>query len=470
MATPAQLAMSSETGAVPPTQMVYSDLLSVSYPSKKTQIEFAPSNGSIYNPAQSNTIEIPLAIGTGSWIDLSNSYLKINVKNNGTGNAIGFKTPHDFIDRLQILGTNSEMIEDIQNYNSLARLLCVHQLGEDGWTYNNNLGEFQPSTLSSAVTLAGTSQANVEAGLSAITGATSEAGQGSHHGQINKSTIANNQSLTVCFPLISGLINCGKYLPLGMLKNRSLTLRIQLASGLKAFASSSATDPALEYSDVSFVADVISMSEVYNEKFRQMMQTVGDISIHYTTYKNYQDSKEAGTNLAINGLIPDSSRSLKSIFTVFNPQTLGQQDDNLRLVNPQLTSYQYTIQSDTYPQKDVINISKTNRNQAFANLHIALGQLGSLHSRCMGTADSFYPSDTKATCNNNSSSFALGVCAETHNKSSNLLESGINLSNSTQPCRIACVVSPQAPVNVLHYTLSDRLIIIDGSGNLRSSG
>ena len=117
-----------------------------------------------------------------------------------------------------------------------------------------------------------------------------------------------------------------------MLKNRSLTLRIQLASGLKAFASSSATDPALEYSAVSFVADVISMSEVYNEKFRQMMQTVGDISIHYTTYKNYQDSKEAGTNLAINGSIPDSSRSLKSIFTVFNPQTLGQQDDNLRLV------------------------------------------------------------------------------------------------------------------------------------------
>ena len=45
MATPAQLAMSSETGAVPPTQMVYSDLLSVSYPSKKTQTEFAPSNG-----------------------------------------------------------------------------------------------------------------------------------------------------------------------------------------------------------------------------------------------------------------------------------------------------------------------------------------------------------------------------------------------------------------------------------------
>ena len=308
------------------------------------------------------------------------------------------------------------MIEDIQNYNSLARLLCIHQLGEDSWTYNNNLGEFQQSTLFSDINIADDTKPNIELGFDALTGNKAEAGFGSHHGQENNSTIDNDTSLTVCFPLISGVFNCGKYLPLGMLKNRSLTIRIQLAAGAKAFVSADNTEPKVQYSDVSLVADVISMSEVYNEKFRQMMRAVGDISIHYTTYKNYQDSKEAGNNLTVNGLIPDSSRSLKSIFTVFNPQTLEKNKDSLRLVNPLLTSYQYTIQSDTYPQKDVINIGKTNRNQAFANLHIALGQLGSLHSRCMGTADSYYPSDTKATCNTDSSSFALGVCAETHNK------------------------------------------------------
>ena len=145
MATPQQLAMASETGQVPPTQMVYSDLLSVSYPAKKTQTAFTASNGDGFDTTGKNTIEIPISIGTGNWIDLSNSYFKITITNT-TANAIGFKTPHDLIDRFQILGTNSEMLEDVQNYNSLARLLCIHQLGEDGWTYNTNLGELaQPA-------------------------------------------------------------------------------------------------------------------------------------------------------------------------------------------------------------------------------------------------------------------------------------------------------------------------------------
>jgi hypothetical protein len=470
MATPQQLAMASETGQVPPTQMVYSDLLSVSYPAKKTQTAFTASNGDSFDTTGKNTIEIPISIGTGNWIDLSNSYFKITITNT-TANAIGFKTPHDLIDRFQILGTNSEMLEDVQNYNSLARLLCIHQLGEDGWTYNTNLGEFQTSSLFSIAGIAaGTiSKATVDAALNSITGAEATEGYGTHHGQLDSGKIAAGASLTICFPLISGIINSGKYLPLGMLKNRSLTFRIQLAAGMKAYASAANTAPTATYNDVSFIADVISMSEVYNNKFMDMMRSVGDISIHYTTYKNYQDSKSA-IGSVYNGLIPDSSRSLKSIFTLFNPQTLANQVDNLRLINPQLTEYQYTIQSETYPQKDVQAMSSKNRNQAFANLHIALGQLGSLHSRCMGTSDSYYPTDVKATCNSQSTTFAIGVCVESHNKSSNLLESGVNLSNSTQPCRVTCKVDAADSLNVLHYTLSDRLLTISESGDLRSSG
>ena len=125
------------------------------------------------------------------------------------------------------------------------------------------------------------------------------------------------------------------------------------------------------------------------------------------------------------------------------------------------------------PQKDVINISKTNRNQVFANLHniIALGQLGSISSRCMGTADAYYSSDDKAICATNSSTFALGVCVESHNKSGNLLESGKNLQNSTQPCRLRATVNNNSKdITVQHYTLSDRLLTITETGDLRSSG
>lgn len=474
MSTQAQLAMMDEQGRVPPIQTVYSDLLGVSYPSKKSQIEMTCSNGDDFDLTSKTTMEIPIAVGTGQWVDLSNSYLKLTISNqtggsNGT-TKIGFKTPHDIIERLQWLGTNSEIIEDVQQYNNLSRLLITHQLGEDGWNYNNALSEFQASTLNTAITTADNVVGNINGALKQITGTDAVIGQGSHHMQTNTNltdlidTATNNGSITVCFPLISGITSTGKYLPLGMLKNRSLTCRIQLARAIKAFTASADVTPVVKISGVSLVCDVITMAETYNNKFMDMMRTVGDISMHYTTYKSYQDTVDSGVS-ALNSLIPDSSRSLKSLFTIFTNQAEANNTDALQLVNPALSSYQYTILSETYPMKDVQSVSAVNRNQAFANLHIALGQLGSITSRCTGNGDAYYNSSTAF-----SSTFAIGVCAESHNKSSNLLESGINLSNSTQPCRLRATVNPAADLNVFNFALSDRLLMIDRDGNLRSSG
>ena len=69
-----------------------------------------------------------------------------------------------------------------------------------------------------------------------------------------------------------------------MLKNRSLSLRITLARAIKAFIVEDDTVANVSYSNVAFVADVITMAETYNEKFQNMLRSIGDISIHYTTY------------------------------------------------------------------------------------------------------------------------------------------------------------------------------------------
>ena len=141
---------------------------------------------------------------------------------------------------------------------------------------------------------------------------------------------------------------------------------------------------------------------------------------------------------------------------------------------PAVQNYQYKILSETYPQKQVSitnTLAATNRNQAFANLHIALGQLGSITSRTTGSADAYVALGSAADTDANSSTFAIGVCCEAHNKSSNLLESGINLQNSSQPIR--CVISSMTSADAktaFSYTLSDRLLEIDRDGNLRSSG
>ena len=256
MSSQQQLAMMDNEGRVPPQQAIYSDLLGVSYPSKKNQIEFTCSNGDSFTSSGKNTMEIPIAVGTGQWVDLSNSYLKFTITSDAATAAdnTGFVSPHDLIDRVQILGTNSEIIEDIQAYNTLARMLYSHQLGDDGLIYNSNLGEsvvpptkrfageavaqrtetiiVNPNSAANAVV-----NANVIAGVAdAATGPfNSMAGAASPNIQFDKAT----DKVSVAFPIISGITSCGKYLPLGALKNRSLTLRITLASGSRAMINQS---------------------------------------------------------------------------------------------------------------------------------------------------------------------------------------------------------------------------------------
>ena len=91
---------------------------------------------------------------------------------------------------------------------------------------------------------------------------------------------------------------------------------------LEPAAGAADDKPGYTIEQVSLGCDVISMSDSYNMKFRSMLEQMGSINIHYTTYKGYQTSiTDAETNGSI--IVPDSSRSLKSIFTIFNTAVLG---------------------------------------------------------------------------------------------------------------------------------------------------
>lgn len=437
MSNPGQLAMSDESGRVPPQQAVFSDLLSLSYPASKRTTEFYPQNGSTFNPDGKNVIEIPIACAPSQWIDLSNSYLRIKINNGNTeaGQALSYLSPHDLISRWQILGTNSELLEDVQSYNRVARMLCAHQMGADGLVYNSHLGRMNPTANWAA---------NSNPAATMIDEATSS---------------------TIAFQPISGVINSGKYLPIGMARNRSLTLRIELDSSTNAFFAEAQAAHVVTLDNIVFVCDVINMSDTFNLRFRDMIDSLGSINIHYTTYKQYQDSIAAGDNGTV--LIPDSSRSLKSVFSIFNDSAInGAHQDCLMLHNPALTQFQYMINSASYPQAPVSSISATSLDQCFATLHTALGQLGSISSRVASNRTSYYAANAA-----HSRTFAIGVCTEAHNRSSNLLESGENLSQSTAPIRLDLKFGANVTnESVYTFTLSDRLLSFDAAGNLSSTG
>ena len=443
MSTMHQINMAvGDGGAVhmPPKEAVYSDLLSLGVSARKSHVEFPSQAGGQYIPSSRNVIEIPISVGDGQWVDFSNHYIKMKIVNTSTAtNGIDAKqsvyyTAHDFIQRLQILGTNSELLEDVTDYNKLCRMLQIHQLDTSDVNTQKNLGGFKtPGTT-----------------------------------PILSPQLVNGQ--TIAFQLVSGVLNAQKYFPLGMARNRSLTIRIEIAPAAIAIATVSndaapaaglATDkPNYTIEQVSLGCDVISMSDSYNMKFRSMLEQMGSINIHYTTYKGYQTSTtDAETAGSI--IVPDSSRSLKSIFTVFNTAGLGVNVDALALKNPALTRFIYNVNSHSYPSANLqINsvAGQLNTAASFALLHTALGGISS--SKII-------------TANYNTFGFAIGVCTESFNRSSNVLESGENLSQSSNPIRLnfsKTTVAGGGSTTAYTFTLSDRLISFDASGSLTSSG
>ena len=435
MSTMHQINMAvGDGGAVhmPPKEAVYSDLLSLGVSARKSHVEFASQAGGDYRPGSRNIIEIPVSVGDGQWVDFSNHYIKMKIINDSKLGAddsaikSSYYTAHDFIQRLQILGTNSELLEDVTDYNKIARLLQLHQLGQDDITTQQQLGGIATP------------------GVAPHT-ANQIGGQ------------------TICFQLISGVLNAQKYFPLGMARNRSLTIRLELAPANIAISTLNAagdgagqtTDkPGYTIQQVSLGCDVISMSDTYNMKFRAMLEQMGSINIHYTTYKGYQNTL-TGTGGTV--IIPDSSRSLKSIFTCFlNVLDSTPHTDSLALIFPTLSNYIYNVNSHSYPSSNV-NVSSTagsvDTSAAFAMLHTALGGISS--SKCL--------LDTYTT-----NAFAIGACTESFNRSSNVLESGENLSQSSNPVRL--ILSTATDCTSFSFTLSDRLISFDASGNLSSSG
>jgi len=442
MSTMHQINMAvGDGGAVhmPPKEAVYSDLLSLGVSARKSHVEFPSQAGGEYKPSSRNVIEIPISVGDGQWVDFSNHYIKMKIANTSTladDNATTsvYYTAHDFIQRLQILGTNSELLEDVTDYNKLCRMLQIHQLDSSDVNTQKNLGGFKTP------------------------GSTPHAGPQLVNGQ------------TIAFQLVSGVLNAQKYYPLGMARNRSLTIRLEIAPAAIAITTvhgangttiGAATDkPNYTIEQVSLGCDVISMSDSYNMKFRSMLEQMGSINIHYTTYKGYQSSlTDAETAGSI--IVPDSSRSLKSIFTVFNSAGIGVNSDALALKNPALSGFIYNVNSHSYPSANLqVNATagQVNSSASFALLHTALGGISS---------------SKVITENYKTFAFAIGVCTESFNRSSNVLESGENLSQSSNPIRLnfsKTAVGGGGSTTAYTFTLSDRLISFDASGSLTSSG
>ena len=165
-----------------------------SVPARKRTRRFQPTNGDTFSPASTSVIRIP--IRDINYLDGSNSYLKFSLTNSSEFQLNLDPNAYAVISRVRVL-VGGAVAEDIERVNVLSNMLTQSQGSED---YNKTL--------------------QIVAGQAI----TDQDATGSLAGE----TIADGASKTYCIPVFSGLLNCGKFLPLGLFKSNAVTLELYL--------------------------------------------------------------------------------------------------------------------------------------------------------------------------------------------------------------------------------------------------
>lgn len=325
----------------------------------------------IFNiPTRANLVMVP-----------TESYLKFNLMAlTATGNtAIRFDScgAHGLIQRIRIFH-GSNLLEDIDNYGLLAKMLFDIQVSTDATYGKFNVLAGTRNDLS--VKLAGADAAALIVSPYSVT----QVNSGELIRRDNLATTLANQNVTgintYCLNLVSliGSLCSNNYLPLFGMTSAPLRVEITLVDRLvKAF--NTITDitcaPGL-ITNVEFVGNFIelgdpAMSMVYESLQGQPLQLV------FPEFRNFQDSKSVttGTSTQINFSIPAKFSSLKSIFVTIRDNGVGALTFfPYSSVKFDLKEYYFRIGSQIMPSK-----APTTTTEMFAEVLKAIGSIADLH-------------------------------------------------------------------------------------------
>ena len=106
--------MSTQQRRIAPSEVDFSRLLPLGVQGSSRMRSFQPNNGNTFS-ATDNVVNIPL--NSTGWLDAQHSYLTFTAAIAGTGN-VGFDGGAQALIRtLRLIGSNGEVLEEIQNYN-----------------------------------------------------------------------------------------------------------------------------------------------------------------------------------------------------------------------------------------------------------------------------------------------------------------------------------------------------------------
>jgi hypothetical protein len=309
------------------------NVLPMGIPSQRRSVRQGVQTGNDFKPTGSKIIRINLP--QQSYLDCANTYLTFRHKitnvnsNDQTAVAAALNNTADgeicmdngafsWIRNIQIQGADGSVLENIQNYNLLSRVL--HRA-----TQPNDHNE---------------SSASIIQGYGDITE--------------RQSWGCNAEGRVYAIQLsASGLLSNSKYIPLKYLQG-GLTIQIELEDFSKCHQAPNANFSYL-INNVYLHMDLCDFSDEFDAMFRNQLASEG-VNIHFDTYSSHIDTLSEGSLNEKHLEISERASSVKSVYSVTRTTASMNNagSDSLGTwTSRELKKYRFTLGTTDYPRYEV---------------------------------------------------------------------------------------------------------------------
>jgi hypothetical protein len=424
-----------------PQKLMYSNKISSAYARNFTSV-LECQNTSEYSVGQTAIVNIPTM--NNQFLSGADSVLslKLRTRNADGANTIAYRNLNrcgiaGCIQRLRIFH-GSNLLQDIDNYGTLASLLTSYQLGRE----------------------------DVEGKNSVLTGC--DLGHGIDLNRVTGTDVpmpvSSEDEVAFAFPLLSILSMTDNYVPLFSLGNAPLRLEIQFVSNIEQFISSerplSAPLTGKTFVDVKYIGNFVEVSDAGMQIIAESLQG-RPLEWVCQSYANYVfNTNLPNAEKQVSMPVPAKFNSLKALYFVTREHFAGvatRPADDMPKFN--LKEYSIRIGSKVIPS------TKPNTTPQFlAEMERALGSVGnrvSPHSyqlsQIVGNA-SVTPAENVVT-----GAFAVGIETESYSSASmGSTYQGLNTSTDDiffQPVYSANATAPDVRIDC--WASYDQLITIE---------
>jgi hypothetical protein len=408
-------------------------------------VQFTANNGGSFLSSGNSIIRIPISGAPSQWLNGAESYLKFTIRNNSSVSATIDDSFASVFQRVRLLA-GSVVLSDLNGYNVLHKLL-THLQGSDELNRFNQI-------------CAGASRAHIGAGNADNITLTDTNPLGTL-----AATNDGTRTATVAVSLINGLLNSGKFIPIGLLAS-SLTLELYLDPNFSDVFNHADGGNDLNYtiSSINYVAQIIDVldTNVNNQMRAELLRR--PMEIHTDDWVLNQNALPAsGTFSAI---ISDRSQSLKNIISIIK-RSGSHNISGMNAYKCEVQHYQYSIGNDRYPIQRV-EVGAKNLCESFLEAQKCFtSSLFSLKNTTYANITSF-GNDSTGTAN---ACFCMAVDLESFAESSGGIESGLNTSQISTPIILnGAYTNTGTPATQLYtYCHKDVIFMIDATGQIVKS-